>query len=306
ISQYRELAKIKSTYADALPKLISPKTGRIHTTFNQVLTATGRLSSSNPNLQNIPTKTEIGNEIRMAFVPENKDWLLLSLDYSQIELRIVASMSIDEKMIGIFAAGGDIHTETAAEIQGVAPEQVTEKMRNAAKALNFGIIYGMSSHGFSQATGMPREEAQDFIDRYLARFYGVSRFIEEAKESAQKNGYAETVFGRRRWLPELNSPNFQVRSAAERMAINMPIQGTAADIIKLAMVSAYGKYKNDPDINMVLQVHDELVFEAKKEKAAAYAEEIKKIMENVYMLRVPLKASASIGENWGEMEEVKN
>lgn len=306
ISQYRELAKIKSTYADALPKLISSQTGRIHTTFNQVLTATGRLSSSNPNLQNIPIKTEIGNEIRMAFVPKNKDWLLLSLDYSQIELRIVASMANDEKMLALFAAGGDIHAETAAEIQGVAPEQVTERMRNAAKALNFGIIYGMSSHGFSQATGMPREEAQDFIDRYLARFYGVSRFIEEAKEAAQKKGYAETIFGRRRWLPELNSPNFQVRSAAERMAMNMPIQGTAADIIKLAMISAYGKYKNDPDINMVLQVHDELVFEAKKEKAAMYAEEIKKIMENVYMLRVPLKASASIGENWGEMEEIKN
>jgi len=306
ISQHRELAKIKSTYADALPCLISPKTGRIHTTFNQVLTATGRLSSSNPNLQNIPIKTEIGNEIRMAFVPENKDWLLLSLDYSQIELRIVASMSSDEKMLALFAAGGDIHTETAAEIQGVAPEQVTERMRNAAKALNFGIIYGMSSHGFSQVTGMSREEAQDFIDRYLARFYGVSRFIEEAKEAAQKKGYAETIFGRRRWLPELNSPNFQVRSAAERMAINMPIQGTAADIIKLAMVSAYGKYKNDPDINIVLQVHDELVFEVKKEKAAAYAEEIKKIMENVYMLRVPLKASALIGENWGEMEKIKN
>lgn len=320
ISQYRELAKIKSTYTDALPELISPKTGRIHTTFNQVLTATGRLSSSDPNLQNIPIKTEIGNEIRMAFVPENKDWLLLSLDYSQIELRIVASMANDEKMLGIFADGGDIHTETAAEIQGVAPEQVTERMRNAAKALNFGIIYGISSHGFSQATGMPREEAQDFIDRYLARFYGVSRFIEEAKESAQKKGYAETIFGRRRWLPELNSPNFQVRSAAERMAINMPIQGTAADIIKLAMIAIDKKYKGDKNINLILQVHDELVFEVKKENppagGAVYAEEIRKIMENVYMLKAPLKVSASIGENWGEMsalggsavggEEIKN
>lgn len=301
VSQYRELAKIKSTYADALPSLINPKTGRIHTTFNQVLTATGRLSSSDPNLQNIPIKTEIGNEIRMAFVPESNDWLLLSLDYSQIELRIVASMANDEKMLGIFAAGGDIHAQTAAEVQGVAPEQVTEKMRNAAKALNFGIIYGMSSHGFSQATGMPREEAQDFIDRYLARFYGVSRFIEETKESARKNGYAETVFGRRRWLPELASQNFQVRSAAERMAINMPIQGTAADIIKLAMVSVYEKYKNDPDVNMLLQVHDELVFEVRRGKASTYAEEIKKIMEGVYLLKAPLKVSAMIGENWGEM-----
>ncbi|MDP3057515.1 MAG: DNA polymerase I [bacterium] len=304
IIQYRELAKIKSTYTDALPKLINPNTGSVHTTFNQALTSTGRLSSSDPNLQNIPIKTDIGNEIRMSFVARHKSWQLMSFDYSQIELRIIASMANDEKMINVFLDGGDIHTQTSAEVYEIPVDQVTAKMRSEAKALNFGIIYGMSAHGFSLATGLSMAEAKQFIEKYLAKFAGIDRFRAELIEKAKQKGYAETVFGRRRWLPELRSPNFQVRSAAERMAINMPIQGTAADIIKLAMIAVDKKYGSDPDINLVLQVHDELVFEAKKEKINVYAEEIKKIMENIYMLKVPIKVSAYQGENWGETEEI--
>ncbi len=301
VIQYRELSKINSTYAEALPKLVNPRTGRIHTSFNQALTATGRLSSSDPNFQNIPVKTEIGNEIRMAFVPPKADWELLSFDYSQIELRIIASMANDRKMLGIFADGGDIHRQTAAEVCEVPPDKVTDKMRSEAKALNFGIIYGMSVHGFSEATGMSREEARVFIEKYLLKFSGIDRFRTELIEAAKKRGYAETIFGRRRLLPELKSPNFQVRAAAERMAINMPIQGTAADIIKLAMIAVDKKYGADRDINLILQVHDELVFETAKEKSGEYAGEIKKIMENIYMLKVPIVVSASHGENWGEM-----
>lgn len=306
IIQYRELAKIKSTYTDALPKLINPNTGSVHTSFNQALTSTGRLSSSDPNLQNIPIKTEIGNEIRMSFIAKHRSWQLLSFDYSQIELRIIASMAKDEKMINIFLDGGDIHTETYAEVYEIPAGQVTAKMRSEAKALNFGIIYGMSAHGFSQATGVSMAEAKQFIEKYLAKFAGIDRFRAELIELAKQRGYAETIFGRRRWLPELRSPNFQVRSAAERMAINMPVQGTAADIIKLAMIAVDKKFGSDSDINLVLQVHDELVFEAKKEKIEEYAKAIKMIMENIYMMKVPLKVSAYEGENWGEMTEMTN
>ncbi len=306
IIQYRELAKIKSTYTDALPKLINLNTGSVHTSFNQALTSTGRLSSSDPNLQNIPIKTEIGNEIRMSFIARHKSWQLLSFDYSQIELRIIASMANDENMVNIFLEGGDIHTETSAEVCEIPVEQVTAKMRSEAKALNFGIIYGMSAHGFSQATGLSMAEAKQFIEKYLAKFSGINRFRAELIETAKQRGYAETIFGRRRWLPELRSPNFQVRSAAERMAINMPVQGTAADIIKLAMIAVDKKYGNDPDINLVLQVHDELVFEAKREKTEEYAKTIKTIMENIYMMKVPFKVSAYQGENWGEMAEMTN
>ncbi len=304
IIQYRELSKINSTYAEALPKLVNPRTGRIHTTFNQALTATGRLSSSDPNFQNIPIKTEIGNEIRMAFVPPAEDWELLSFDYSQIELRIVASMANDRKMLGIFSDGGDIHRQTAAEVYEVAPDKVMDKMRSEAKALNFGIIYGMSVHGFAEATGVSREEARVFIEKYLLKFSGIDRFRGELMAEAKAKGYAQTIFGRRRLLPELKSPNFQVRAAAERMAINMPIQGTAADIIKLAMIAVDKKYGAEKDINLILQVHDELVFEVQKEKSDIYAKEIKSIMENVYMFKVPLVVSASRGENWGEMSAV--
>ncbi|MBU4141754.1 DNA polymerase I [Patescibacteria group bacterium] len=304
IIQYRELAKIKSTYTDALPKLVNPNTGAVHTTFNQALTSTGWLSSSDPNLQNIPIKTEIGNEIRMSFIARHKSWRLASFDYSQIELRIIASMANDEKMINIFLDGGDIHAQTSAEVYEIPAEQVTAKMRSEAKALNFGIIYGMSAHGFSLATGMSMAEAGQFIEKYLAKFSGIDRFRAELIEKAKRLGYAETVFGRRRWLPELRSPNFQVRSAAERMAINMPVQGTAADIIKLAMIAVDKKFGSDPDINLVLQVHDELVFEATSEKIDFYAKEIKKIMENIYMLKTPLKVSAYQGENWGEMSAI--
>lgn len=304
VIQYRELAKIKSTYSDALPVLISPETGRVHTSFNQALTATGRLSSSDPNLQNIPIKTDIGNEIRMAFVAGRFGWQLLSFDYSQIELRIIASMANDEKMLGIFSDGGDIHRQTAAEVYEISPENVTDKMRSEAKALNFGIIYGMSVHGFSEATGMSRVEAKEFIDKYLAKFSAINMFRVQLIEEAQRTGYAKTIFGRMRYLPELRSPNFQVKSAAERMAINMPVQGTAADIIKLAMIAVDKKFGAESDIALVLQVHDELVFEVSKSRLEFYAEEIKKIMENVYLLKAPLKVSAYQGENWGEMREV--
>ncbi len=305
IENFRELTKLQNTYSDVLPTLIHPDTKRIHTHFNQTIAATGRLSSTDPNLQNIPVRTELGREIRKAFVaaPGN---ILVSADYSQIELRIVASLAEDKKMLEIFAADLDIHTATAAAINGVALEEVTKEMRYAAKEVNFGILYGMGAYGLSWRAKIPQWQAKEFIDKYFSEFSGVKAYVDRTLEFTRQEGYCETLFGRRRYIPELTSSNFQVRSAGERMAVNHPIQGTAADLMKLAMIDVYQKLRASPyqaDCKMILQVHDELVFEVKKESAAAAGKIIKDAMEQVVKLRVPVKVEVKSGENWGEMSK---
>jgi DNA polymerase-1 len=299
IEEYRELFKLKTTYLDAIPKLVD-KNSRIHTTFNQAVAATGRLSSTEPNLQNIPIKTDLGQLLRTAFVAK-EGYKLVSADYSQIDLRCVAHVSNDKKLIEAFHRGDDIHKITAAQINGVSISQVTEKMRSSAKALNFGIIYGMSSFGFSQSAGIARADAQKFIDAYMENFSGVANYMKETSQFARTNGYVETLLGRRRNLHEINSPNFQVAAGAQRMAINMPIQGLAADLVKLAMINTDKTFSRDPDIRMILQIHDEIMLEVKKEKSQEVANRLKIIMENVHPLRVPLIVDVKIGDNWGEI-----
>ncbi|OGF32136.1 DNA polymerase I [Candidatus Falkowbacteria bacterium RIFCSPLOWO2_12_FULL_45_13] len=320
LQDYRELNKLSTTYIEALPRLINQKTGRLHTSFNQAVTATGRLSSTEPNLQNIPVRTELGKRIRQAFVAE-PGCKLLSLDYSQIELRLAAHMSGDKKMIRAFKRGEDIHAATAAEINQVALSKVTPEMRREAKAVNFGILYGQGPHGLSMGADIPYARAKEFIDKYFVSYSGVKKFIDKTIALARAKGYTETLFGRRRFLPEINSSVLQARKAAERMAINTPLQGTAADIIKIAMikisrmiantseVSEFGRnersYPTMP-LRMLLQVHDELVFEARNDLAGAAAEKIKKIMEEVIKLKVPIVVEAKQGDNWGEMEAITN
>lgn len=299
IEEYRELFKLKTTYLDALPELVD-ENSRIHTDFNQAVTSTGRLSSSNPNLQNIPIRTELGQVLRTAFVAE-KGYRLVSADYSQIDLRVVAHVSDDKKMIETFLKGEDVHRATAAEINKVPLSQVTEKMRRSAKALNFGVIYGMSVFGFSESAGIERDEAKKFIDEYMKRFSGIAEYMIKTKKFAKKNLYVETEMGRRRYIPEINSPNFQIANAAERMAINMPIQGLAADIMKLAMIKVYEEYEKNSDVKMILQVHDEIILEVKEEIADKVAQKTKEIMEKVYSLKVPLIADVKVGDSWGEI-----
>ena len=299
IEEYRELFKLKTTYLDAIPKLVD-KNSRIHTTFNQAVAATGRLSSTDPNLQNIPIKTELGQLLRTAFVAK-EGCKLVSADYSQIDLRCVAHVSNDKKMIEAFHRGDDIHSLTAAEVNGVTASQVTQKMRSAAKALNFGIIYGMSSFGFAQSAGIAQGDAKKFITAYMEKFSGVAAYMKETRAFARTNGYVETLLGRRRNLHEINSPNFQVAAGAERMAINMPIQGLTADIMKLAMIKTQQAFANDNDVKMILQVHDEIIWEVSEEKSESFAKKIKEIMENAYPLRVPLVTDVKIGDNWGEI-----
>lgn len=299
IEEYRELFKLKTTYLDTIPKLVD-KNSRIHTTFNQAVTATGRLSSAEPNLQNIPIKTELGQLLRTAFVAKD-GYKLISADYSQIDLRCVAHVSNDKKLIEAFHRGDDIHKLTAAEINKVNLSQVTEKMRSGAKALNFGIIYGMSAYGFSQSAGISREEAQRFINTYMEKFGDVARYMKDTREFARKNGYVETLLGRRRNIPEINSPNMQVANAAERMAINMPIQGLAADIMKLAMIGVYNEFSKNDSVKIILQIHDEIILEAKEAIAEEVAKKVKEILENVIKLKVPLIAEVKIGDNWGEI-----
>ncbi|MCK5122548.1 MAG: DNA polymerase I [Candidatus Pacebacteria bacterium] len=316
ISEYKEFVKLKNTYLDALPKLVSKKTGRLHTTFNQTVTATGRLSSSKPNLQNIPIRTEIGRKIRKAFIAEPKR-KLLSADYSQIELRIIAMIADDKKMKEIFNKNLDIHTATAAEVNQIPIEDVTSEMRRSAKALNFGVIYGMSVFGFAQSAGIERDRAKEFIENYMEKFSAVAKYIEKSKEDARKKGYAETLFGRRRYLPELNSSNVMVRNSAERMAINMPIQGTAADIIKIAMIKIdrwidKDNNENRNAVKLLLQVHDELLFSVEEESLKKVVQDIKTIMENKSLdidgkkvdFSVPIKVDLKMGDNWEEMESV--
>jgi len=307
--EYRELSKLKSTYLEALPKLINPISKRVHTSFNQTITATGRLSSSNPNLQNIPIRTDLGKEIRKAFIAE-KGYKILSADYSQIELRIIASLANDKKMIESFRRGEDIHARTAAEINNCKLKDVTYQMRRTAKVVNFGIIYGMSVFGLAQAAGISRDEAKEFMEKYFRLHHNIKNYLEKMIEQAHKRGYVETLFGRRRYLPEINSNVSQLRNAAERMAVNMPIQGTAADLMKLAMIrifkicQEYNQNENVKPIKLILQVHDELVFEIKKELIEEIAPKLSEIMENVIKLKVPIKVHMKAGDNWGEMKEI--
>lgn len=301
IFEYRELSKLISTYVDALPELVNPKTGRVHTSFNQAITATGRLSSSNPNLQNIPIRTELGAKIRKAFIAE-KSYKMMSADYSQVELRIIASLANDKKMIEAFRNGADIHTTTAAEIFKVKPEDVTSRMRRQAKAINFGIIYGMGAHGLAESADISYAEAQMFIEEYFNLYKDIKIYLDNILEGARTNGYVETYFGRRRYLPEIASQAPFVRSTAERMAVNHPVQGTAADLMKLAMINLQRKLKSSGlDIKMILQIHDELLFEVKESHIETAKSIIKYEMENAAKLEVPLKVDIGVGENWGEI-----
>ncbi len=303
IMEFRELAKLKSTYIEALPRLVD-KNNRVHTSFNQTITATGRLSSSDPNLQNIPIRTELGAKIRCAFVA-GKEKVLISADYSQIELRIIASLANDKKMIESFEKGEDIHTRTASEINNVPLEKVTKEMRYAAKAVNFGIIYGQGAWGLAASAGISRGKAIDFIDTYFEIHKDIFDYLENTKQMAHKVGFVETWFGRRRYLPEINSTIQPVKAAAERMAINHPIQGTAADLMKLAMVEVYkGLPAICSEAKMILQVHDELVLEVPKNCATKVAEFVKDKMENIYKLRAPIEAEVEAGSNWGELKQI--
>ncbi|KKS93910.1 MAG: polymerase I protein [Parcubacteria group bacterium GW2011_GWA2_43_13] len=299
IMEYREYSKLKSTYIDALPKMVSTQTGRLHTDYNQAVAATGRLSSSNPNLQNIPIRTEVGRKIRHAFVaPKGK--VLVAADYSQIELRLAAHLANDEKMIQIFKDKRDIHTETAAVINNVDIKDVTSDMRRAAKEVNFGVLYGMGWLGLSQRTGISRDEAQRFIEQYFALFPKVAEYVEETKALARKLGYVETAFGRRRYLPDMNATAPQLRALAERMAVNTPLQGTAADLMKLAMI-AIDKKLQDREL-IILQVHDELVFEVSEHRAEDVANMVVEEMETVEKFRVPIVVEVHVGHNWGSMK----
>ncbi len=304
LSQYRELTKLKSTYLDALPKLIDKKTGRVHTSFNQTVTATGRLSSSDPNLQNIPIRNEWGKEMRKVFVADHGN-RLIAADYSQVELRVIACLAKDEVMMGVFKRGEDIHRATAAKIFGVEPKDVTDDMRRKAKEVNFGVLYGMGSSGLSQRTGISRVEAKEFIQKYFDTYKRVREYTEEMVEQAHKNEVVETLFGRKRSLTEINASMPMLRAAAERMAVNMPIQGTAADLMKIAMIEVYKEVKKvSPKTRMLLQVHDELVFETPLAEVEKVAKIIDDKMEKIHKLAVPIKVETEVGKNWDEMSVV--
>lgn len=301
ILEYRATKKLLSTYIEPLPGYISPVTGRIHTTFNQTLTSTGRLSSSNPNLQNIPIRTERGKEIRKAFVGTGADGVITSADYSQIELRIMAHLSGDEHLTAAFRDGLDVHKATAAKIYGIGIEDVTDDQRRVAKTANFGIMYGISAFGLAQRLGIPRNQAKSIIDDYFAAFPSIKSFISKTLEDARANGYTETVFGRRRYIPDINAKNATVRSLAERNAVNAPIQGTAADIIKIAMIRVAERLRKDGfRSKMVLQIHDELLFDGPESEAEALGKAVREEMENVVKLNVPLTVECNYGKNWLE------
>jgi DNA polymerase-1 len=301
ILEYRGVKKLLSTYIEPFPNYISPATGKIHTTFNQALTATGRLSSSKPNLQNIPIRTERGKEIRKAFVPSHPGGLIVSADYSQIELRIMAHLSCDTHLINAFRDGQDVHAITASKIFGVPLEEVTADQRRIAKTANFGIMYGISSFGLAQRLHIGRSEAKKIIEDYFANFPAISSFIEDTLTSARETGYVETIFGRRRYLPDINSKNGTVRSLAERTAVNAPIQGTSADIIKMAMINVGRRIESEGlKSRMVLQIHDELVFDAVAEEVETLERIVREEMENVTVLSVPLTVECNHGSNWLE------
>lgn len=296
ILEYRELSKLKNTYLDPLPKLVHPATGRLHTTFNQTVTATGRLSSTNPNLQNIPIRTEIGREIRRAFIAAEGCKLLVA-DYSQIELRILAHMANEATLIEAFVQGEDIHRRTATAIHNIAPEEVTPSMRRVAKLINFGVLYGMSAHRLTRELGIEYAEADTFIRTYFDRYPNVQRYIDETLAFARKEGFVQTLLGRRRMIPDINTGNRNAREYAERTAYNMPIQGTAADIMKIAMIRLHPKLR-ELGAKMLLQVHDELIIEADEATAPAVASIVKETMEGAFEMRVPLVVEVGMGENW--------
>jgi len=300
VLEYRGLTKLKSTYTDKLPGEIDPRTGRIHTSYHQAVAATGRLSSSDPNLQNIPIRTPEGRRIRQAFVaPEG--YRLLAADYSQIELRIMAHLSGDEGLLAAFAADQDIHRATAAEVFGAPLEEVTNDQRRSAKAINFGLIYGMSAFGLARQLGIERGAAQAYVDRYFERYPGVKRYMDETRAGARQQGYVSTVFGRRLYLPEINAKNAQRRQYAERSAINAPMQGTAADIIKRAMIGVAAWLEtNRPEARLIMQVHDELVVEVPESQAEEVGAAVVRIMEAGAELRVPLRVDRGLGHNWDE------
>jgi len=309
IQEYRELTKLTSTYIDALPELVNKGTGRVHTSFNQTVAATGRLSSAHPNLQNIPIRTDLGREIRKAFVVP-KGSKLVAIDYSQVELRVAAHMSGDMTMIEAFKEGKDIHSLTAATINKVKLEDVTKKMRSEAKAVNFGVLYGQGVHGLSKGTGITFLEAKEFISEYFEKFKDVKKYLDSQIKHAQDKGYVETLFKRKRFLPDINSKMPMIKKSAERMAVNTPIQGTAADIIKIAMIEVAQELKifkkNKIDVKMLVQVHDELLFEIKEKHVKEVVKKIKEIMENVVKLKVPIIADVKVGDNWGEMRVLQS
>ena len=297
--EYRQYAKLKSTYADGLLKAMDPD-GRVRTSFQMTVTATGRLSSTEPNLQNIPTRTDLGSEIRRMFIPA-EGWLLVDADYSQIELRLLACIAGDKAMQQAFREGRDIHTATAAQVFHVAPEDVTHEMRRRAKAVNFGIVYGISAYSLSQDIGVTVAEAKDYMEAYFASFPGVKAYMEAVVARAREDGYVETLFHRRRDLPELGSSNFNLRSFGERVALNMPIQGTAADLMKLAMVAVHRRLRAEGlKARLVLQVHDELIVECPEAEAETVAGLLMEEMQGVAHLAVPLTAEAHWGRNWLE------
>ncbi len=297
--EHRGLSKLKSTYTDKLPQMVNLQTGRVHTSYHQAVTATGRLSSSDPNLQNIPIRNEEGRRIRQAFIAR-EGYSIVAADYSQIELRIMAHLSGDQGLINAFSQGKDIHRSTAAEIFGVSLDEVTSEQRRNAKAINFGLIYGMSAFGLSRQLGISRPDAQKYMDLYFQRYPGVQQFMTDICEKAKAQGYVETLFGRRLYLPDINSSNAMRRKGAERVAINAPMQGTAADIIKRAMIKIDEVIRHNPDIEMIMQVHDELVFEVRSEKIEFFREQIKQHMEAAAELVVPLIVEVGVGQNWDE------
>jgi DNA polymerase-1 len=313
ILEYRSLGKLKSTYVDALPLQVNPKTGRVHTNYNMTVAATGRLSSTNPNLQNIPIRTELGRRVREAFVADRRpssriyeNAVLLSADYSQIELRLMAHMSGEPFLVEAFRAGEDIHRATAALVYGVDPPNVTSDMRRVAKTVNFGLLYGMQAFGLSRDTGLSRADAQRFIDQYWSRLPRVRAFFDETLQFGVTHGYVETMSGRRRSAPDLTSSNGQRRMAAERMAINMPLQGSAADIMKIAMLRLDERLEaKQLPAAMILQVHDELVLEVDAGHAEEVGQHVKGVMEQAWQLSVPLEADVSVGDNWNEMRPLK-
>ena len=302
--EYRQLTKLKSTYIDALPNLVEPETGRIHTSFNQTATETGRLSSSEPNLQNLPIKTDLGKNIRRAVIAFSKDSCLLSCDYSQVELRILAHLSKDKNLVSAFKSGKDVHRITASLIYGLEEKEITEPMRDTAKRVNFGIIYGLTSFGLSRDLGISVDEAQVFIEAYFSRYPQVKDYIQEQINHAQKEGFVFTILGRRRYIPEINNKNMGIRQFAQRQAVNTPIQGSASDLIKSAMVGIYEQIKiNALKARMIIQIHDELVFDVPKEEMEEFIKLARDKMENVLKLDVPIKVDIKKGRNWLEMEK---
>ncbi|MGQ9676879.1 MAG: DNA polymerase I [Chloroflexota bacterium] len=303
VLEYRQLQKLKSTYADSLPTMINPKTGRLHTSFNQTGTVTGRLSSSDPNLQNIPIRTELGRQVRRAFIAGRKGTKLLAADYSQIELRILAHVCQDERLLAAFAAGADIHAATAAEVFGVPMEQVTPDMRRFAKVVNFGVLYGMSDYGLATRSGLSRQDAAQFINKYFSTYSSIERYLENTKRQAMETGFVTTLLGRRRYIPEINVAHRAARMAAERTAVNMPIQGTAADIIKLAMIAMQrALVERGMKSQMLLQVHDELVFEVPIDELDEMKGLVRNVMQSAMPLTVELKVDLKVGDNWRDIE----